>query len=246
MTTSNQQPVSPSDCEPPRDRFLLPDRRGRQVILSLLVVIFGIGSFILLAENLGPDTAQSARDHQVTNWFHAHLRPAVTALAFATTFLGSGVCVGTITVGSAIFFSLRRRYAHASVVAMTMGGGGLLNFVLKQFYHRQRPQLDDPLTTLASFSFPSGHAMGATMLYGLLALLAVRFLKSGRMRAPVILAAFVIISAVGWTRIYLGVHYLSDVLAGLAIGAAWLAFSWMTIGVFQRHHTPMKIQNPTK
>jgi undecaprenyl-diphosphatase len=242
MKTSNQQPVSSSDCEPLGDRLLLPGRPGRQIILSLLVVIFGIWAFIEIAENLGPDTAQSARDHRVTNWFHAHLRPAVTALAFAITSLGSGVCLATITVASATLFVSRRRYAAASVVMMTAGGGGLLNVILKQFYHRQRPLLDDPLISLASFRFPRGHAMVATPLYGSLTLLAVRFLKNDRWRVPVILAAFVIISAVGWTRIYLGVHYLSDVLSGQAIGAAWLAFSWMTVGVLQRHHASTRNQ----
>ena len=114
-----------------------------------------------------------------------------------------------------------------------MLGGSLLNIVLKHFFHRQRPILENPLVTLTSFGFPSGHTMGATLFYGLLALIAARAIP-WRWRAVPFVVAAVIVMLIGVTRIYLGAHYLTDVLAAVAAGVVWLAFSWTAIETFRR------------
>jgi undecaprenyl-diphosphatase len=90
-------------------------------------------------------------------------------------------------------------------------------------FHRPRPHFDDPILTLTSYSFPSGHSMMATVLYGVLAAYLVANTSDWRLRALVILLAGLLIALVGFSRMYLGAHYLSDVLGAMAEGLAWLS-----------------------
>jgi undecaprenyl-diphosphatase len=116
-----------------------------------------------------------------------------------------------------------------------MGGGSVLNILLKHYFQRQRPVLENPLVTLSSFGFPSGHTMGATLFYGLLALLIAhssRWAWSHRIFA--FCGAALLIALVGASRIYLGAHYLTDVLGAIALGLAWLAFCWTGIETVRR------------
>ena len=104
-------------------------------------------------------------------------------------------------------------------------GGNFLNFCLKHLIQRGRPAFDDPLFSLPTYSFPSGHAMASTVLYGLLAIyVSVRARQ--RYAAPVAIgAAVLMVALVSFSRVYLGLHYLSDVMGGLSEGIAWLALS---------------------
>lgn len=98
---------------------------------------------------------------------------------------------------------------------------------------------ENPLVTLSSYGFPSGHTMGATLLYGLFALLAARTLKTGSARVACFVAAGLLILMIGLSRIYLGAHFLSDVLGAIAAGIAWLAVCWTAAETWRRrraHH----------
>ncbi|MGH9930880.1 MAG: phosphatase PAP2 family protein, partial [Pyrinomonadaceae bacterium] len=102
-------------------------------------------------------------------------------------------------------------------------GGTLLNRLLKYAFHRPRPFLSDPLLTITSYSFPSGHTMAATVLYGVIAAYLLTATPDWRRRALIIFSASFLILLVGFSRMYLGAHYLSDVLGAMAEGLAWLA-----------------------
>ncbi len=160
-----------------RDRFSPAGHLGLHLTIGILVVIFGAWCFSEIAEQIGPSTRLYALDQEVTNWFHAHSRPELTAAARIVTFFGSVGFVAALAAGCAIFFAAHRAWNRFLAVVLTMSGGCLLNILLKHFFHRQRPVLENPLVTLTSFGFPSGHTMGSTLLYGLLALIAARFLK---------------------------------------------------------------------
>jgi len=86
--------------------------------------------------------------------------------------------------------------------------------------------LENPLVTLDSFGFPSGHTMGSTLFYGLLALFLAQSIRSWRWRVLTGILASVWVALIGLSRIYLGAHYLTDVLGAIAVGLAWLAFCW--------------------
>jgi membrane-associated phospholipid phosphatase len=111
----------------------------------------------------------------------------------------------------------------------------LLNTLLKHQFHRARPTVANPIVTLTSYSFPSGHTMAATCLYGALAAFAFSHLSSWRWRVAVISAAAILVSLVAFSRLYLGAHYLSDVLAAMAEGLAWLAFCLIAASLLRRH-----------
>lgn len=104
-------------------------------------------------------------------------------------------------------------------------GGMLLNVWLKAVFQRARPHFDDPLLVIDSYSFPSGHTMAATVFYGALAAIIFTRVTDWRWRCVIIFGATFMIALVGFTRIYLGVHYLSDVAAAMIEGAAWLTIS---------------------
>jgi undecaprenyl-diphosphatase len=104
---------------------------------------------------------------------------------------------------------------------------------LKHFFHRERPVLENPLVTLSSYGFPSGHTMGATLLYGLLALLAWKNVRNRAARLACVAGACLWILLIGLTRIYLGAHYLTDVLGALAAGLLWLVVCWTAFETFR-------------
>ena len=119
---------------------------------------------------------------------------------------------------------------------MAVPGGMLLNVLLKSVFQRARPHFDDPLLILDSYSFPSGHTVAATLFYGVLAayLISLPGMRWGR-RLAAALSAVLMVALVALSRVYLGVHYLSDVLAGAAEGCAWLTVCVTASASLRRH-----------
>ncbi|MEP6657434.1 MAG: phosphatase PAP2 family protein [Betaproteobacteria bacterium] len=148
---------------------------------------------------------------------------ATTAAMLVITALGSPASVLTACALLGIAFAYQRRWPALIVFSLCVPGGMLMNVIIKQLLHRHRPALD-PVIALSTFSFPSGHTLGSTLLIGLLVVHALRRRPHPRSRVAVIviLAATLVVSAVAASRIYLGVHYLSDVTAGAMEGLAWL------------------------
>lgn len=217
-----------------RNRLSPGDALGLPLTVGLVIMILGCWMFADIAEDIRPNEPLFALDLRVTNWFHAHATPGLTTLARIATTFGS---VGFVTAASVVGLLLllrARAWDRLLAFALTMVGGSVINIILKHLFHRQRPVLENPLVTLSSFGFPSGHTMGATLLYGFLALLAAHSLKTWRQRMSVSIAAGLMIAAVGLSRIYLGAHYLTDVLAAIAAAAAWLALCWTTVEVVQK------------
>jgi undecaprenyl-diphosphatase len=108
--------------------------------------------------------------------------------------------------------------------------GELLNVLLKQVFQRPRPVLAVPLVHLPTFSFPSGHAVASTVFYGALCAFVFDRTRSRVLRATACVVAASMVLLVGASRIYLGAHYLSDVIAGIAAGTACLAVAWRSSG----------------
>lgn len=218
-----------------RRRLSAEGALGLHVTIGVIIMIITAWWFSEIAEHLGDATAQVALDHRVTMWFHTHAQPQLTMVALVITFCGSVGFVTLVSVVCAIYFTVHRAWNRLIALVLTMGGGSLLNVLLKHFFHRQRPVLENPIVTLNSFGFPSGHTMGSTLLYGLLALIAARFISRLEWRIVVFVAASLMVALVGLTRIYLGAHFLTDVLGAIAIGIAWLTFCWTTTESFRKH-----------
>ena len=159
------------------------------------------------------------------------------------TDLHSTVAVSCYAAIVAAALAWRRQWRHVVTVFVCVAGGLTLNVLMKLAFQRARPVLDDPLLTLTSYSFPSGHVAGSTLMYGLI--VAWTFTRTRRplVRAAVVLAAAGAIALVAFTRMYLGVHYLSDVAAAFAEGVAWLALCLGALTAFWGRAPTRRVRN---
>lgn len=149
--------------------------------------------------------------------------PWVVTPLEVVSFLGSPVWFWLV-VPPATVVAWRRHHRLGVFLAVTVLAGGVLNSAVKLAVGRARPSLPDPVATARGLSFPSGHATSSTVVYGAL-LLVFLPLVGRRLRPLVVAGAVALVGAIGFTRLALGVHYLSDVVGGVILGAAWLAAS---------------------
>ncbi len=160
--------------------------------------------------------------------------PWLEETALEITALG-GYPLIVLTLAAVIGFLLvTRRPGPALYALLSVSGGTVVSQLLKSFYDRPRPDLVAHLDTIHTASFPSGHAMMSTVAYLTLAALIVRIVESRAARAYVLTVAVLVSAAVGASRVYLGVHWPSDVAAGWAMGVAWASLSWLAVTALRR------------
>jgi undecaprenyl-diphosphatase len=173
--------------------------------------------------------ATQAFDVAVLRWLGAHQTTTLTYAAGELTYLGTGIVVLTV-VGVAALLLWNTAHKHsARLLLAAVAGNIVLNNVLKLLFDRPRPDVFVWQTRALSSSFPSGHAMSATVCYGTVAYLAARLQKHHWARVLTLGAAALLILLICVTRMYLGVHYPSDVIAGMLVGLAWAGFCMATL-----------------
>jgi uncharacterized membrane protein YdjX (TVP38/TMEM64 family)/membrane-associated phospholipid phosphatase len=178
--------------------------------------------FLGLAWNITARSALVALDGRVAAWLHARTGGATLTFLYAVTQLHSPpAMIAMSVIFAAVLARLRQWYWILTLVA-AVAGGMLVNVVLKASYERLRPHFEDPILVLSSFSFPSGHAAGATLFYGVLAAFLVSRTYEWRLRLAAVLGAICMVALVAFSRMYLGAHYLSDVLAAICSSTVWL------------------------
>jgi membrane-associated phospholipid phosphatase len=158
--------------------------------------------------------------HAMLVWTHLH---SIAAMILWTVVFGA-------------FLARRRQFYWLLTLALAMIGGMLLNVALKFAYERARPTMDEALVTLHTFSFPSGHTAAATTFYGVLAAYLVSRTSNPTARAAAVLGAIAAIALVAFSRVYLGAHYMSDVLAATCSSTAWLALCLSSVHALVRRH----------
>lgn len=173
-------------------------------------------------------------DQTFHDWSVYARTPGDTSFFALMSVIGGPVVMGMVTAVVVIGLLIRKRRRWAVYVAVTAGGGALLNLELKRFFQRARPDIAEMLRRAHGYSFPSGHAMGSTVVVGALAYLAVRSLKTWRQKSAAIAFAITFVVAVAASRVYLGVHWLSDIGAGVTGGLLWLATTTVGYETFRR------------
>ena len=167
-------------------------------------------------------------------------------LALDLTALGS-VAVVLLVASTAVGFLLARRDHRAVVIAAATGGGLLLNTLLKHWVDRPRPDVVPHLREVTTPSFPSGHAAFSATVYLTLGLLLARSLPGGRAASVYCVAAAALYSLLaGLSRVYLGVHYPSDVAAGWCVGSAWALSCYAAWDLLRRRHGSVSPQGPAR
>lgn len=192
------------------------------LITGFLAIVAGGWVFGELAEELHAQAVLGRADQALTDALQRsvplpalQLFAAVTRLADTATITGMGI------LGAIGLAALGRRWLAVGWAA-AIAGNGLLNHTLKQVFERARPVHEGGLVLADGFSFPSGHSSGSVVVFGMLAYVATRLLPP-RWHLPVLLGAVALAFTVGASRVFLRVHFASDVIAGFASGTAWLA-----------------------
>lgn len=216
---------------------------GPYVLLLILAVVFGLLAFLKLAsemregETLAFDrwlllALRSTADPSVPigpDW----LRRTMVDL----TSLGGTPVLTLITVAAAGYLLVARRAATALFLVLAISGGALTGTMLKLLFARARPDLVQHLVEVTNASFPSGHAMNSAVTYLTLGALLARTEKSRAIRTYLIALAVILTLLIGSSRVYLGVHWPSDVAAGWCVGGAWAILCSLSAQTLQRRRT---------
>lgn len=210
------------------------------VLVMMLVIVVGVWAFIGVA-----DQVMEGDTREVDEWMIRVLRnPAdpgdprgpvwLEEAVRDITALGSTVVLMLVTLVVIGFVILQRQYHALWLLAGALAGGLILNVGLKELFDRPRPDLVPRLLHVSSASFPSGHSLLSAVVYLTLATLLTRLVQRRRLKIYILGTALFISFLVGFSRIYLGVHYPSDVLAGWTVGLVWSVLCWLVAYHLQR------------
>lgn len=171
-------------------------------------------------------------DYQISQFFYSWHGLRLTKTMTVITHQGDIVTQTTITVGTVIFLLALKKWRTALWYGFTvLGGALLLNGAIKEFYARARPSEIEPLVEIGGYSFPSGHSMGAMIVYGGLLFLILRFIRSDSLKMMLSILIVLAIFSIGVSRVYLAVHFPSDVIGGFSLGLSWLVLSTALFGL---------------
>lgn len=204
---------------------MTPDSRPRRASGLAVLLAASLSVFAAVAWDLAAGGPLTSADAAVSQWLHVRARPWLTAVLLPLTHVHGTVGMCVLTVLAAALLAWRGHGFWALRFGLGVPLAMLLNNVaVKPVFARPRPQFDAPLLTLETWSFPSGHALAATVFYGLLCALAMERMPRRPARHGALLAAAAgMVALVAFSRLYLGVHYLSDAVAGMAGGLALLS-----------------------
>jgi undecaprenyl-diphosphatase len=235
-----QRPADPNSIVRQEARFgaAFLRRHGWRLTLLFGGVLLPLWGFVELADELREAEAFPF-DAPILQLAHAMARDGFNQLFLLFSALGYEYGVVPFDITLVVALAWRRRFRESIYAAVALGGSALLNIAAKQAFARDRPSLWESISPEHSFSFPSGHAMGSMTLAVVLMLLAL----PTRWRWSAIVAMAVFVPMVGLSRIYLGVHYPSDILAGWAAASVWAVGCYGL--VFYGHLRPWQTRNPS-
>lgn len=205
-------------------------------VVALIVVVVGINLFVELTETLKSDLLADY-DHQITQYVLSHRTPALTKYFIFVTHVGDIygylIVVGVFAVVSIFVF---KRWKYTAQILLVLALSALSNLMLKRFVDRARPGIEH-MVSVETLSYPSGHAMSAMAFYGFLIYLFYRFKINIFIKIGIIMLLGILILSIGFSRIYLGVHFPSDIAGGFIAGFIWVVFCVLLfnlIEVFRR------------
>ncbi|MES2176285.1 MAG: phosphatase PAP2 family protein [Gemmatimonadota bacterium] len=196
-------------------RYLQLQGVGGIVLATLLLC-----AFAALARAI-PERGATVLDAMVVNWMNHHQADGFATFFTWVSWLGDTALTGLLAVAVVILIH-RRRWAAAATIPVASIGGMYLDIALKTLFHRGRPDAAVEFIAGTTWSFPSGHSMASLVGYGIVAYFRFENERNTQHQLRIVLSTCSIVAAVGLSRLYLGVHYISDVLGGFLAGAIWL------------------------
>jgi undecaprenyl-diphosphatase len=205
------------------------------VIAGGLFTAWAGDGFVDLAERVhGNNAALQKLDMSIHDWAVRERTSDATTFFTIMTIIGSPIGLAVLLTIIGIILAFRRRWRWLIYLAMTAGGGALLNLELKRYFARARPVVAEMLRRANGYSFPSGHAMGSAVAFGALAYLAFRAIKSWPAKTAVMALLYTLVASIALSRVYLGVHWISDVLAGVTVGTVWVTTTTVAYETLRR------------
>jgi membrane-associated phospholipid phosphatase len=213
----------------------MPEQKPSVPMLSLSLVaglVAAIGALLFLAwlANEIPEGELRHFDDGTRAAVHQFASPFLTSSMLGISFLGSTLFLTGLTVVVVLCFALRRWKREAILFGVTMVGAASLDVTLKNVFHRARPVPFFDIVAPKSYSFPSGHALASFCFYGALAAILTTRIKKRKAQVVMWTISAVLVFLIGLSRVYLGVHYTTDVLAGFAAALIWI----MTVGFVEQ------------
>ena len=199
-------------------------RYGGRLLLVFIGLLLPLWGFAELADEIHEQEI-IAFDEPILHFAHDLAREGFDRFFVLISRIGYLWGVVPVDIALVLVLTLLRRYREATFAAIALGGSALLNIAAKAVFARERPSLWDSIAPEHNFSFPSGHAMGSMTLAWVLVLLAWRT----RWRWPMVALMLPFVVLVGLSRVYLGVHYPSDILAGWAAASVWTVAVYLLV-----------------
>jgi membrane-associated phospholipid phosphatase len=202
---------------------LSPDRHlSLYFAISFFVLTITGAGFLVLALEIGQQDWVVRFDHSLSSSLHEHSTVSAAWIFQLISVFGDASTLASVGLLCIIVLAVTRYWRLFFLWTTSLPGAGMLNQFLKNTFQRQRPHLPNPWVAESGWSFPSGHAMCSLVIYGLLAY-SICFLPTSRtLRLSFGILAILLVIAIGFSRLYLGVHYFSDVIAGYLAAAFWL------------------------
>lgn len=221
------------------------DRRALRLGAGVLLLIVAVAVFAAIAADVTTGGRITTVDEAFSHALHRYAVPPLTTWMFAITTLHSTFALGLYAAALSLWQARLRHWRRVTMLVMCVAGGLGLNVVMKLSFQRARPMFDDPVLTLATYSFPSGHVAASTLLYGLLVVWVFGRTTRLRWRLAALTGAALAIVLVAFSRILLGVHFLSDTVAAFAEAVAWLALCLCVLSAFWRPAPPAEASPST-
>ena len=215
-----------------RDHYL-----GLPLTTGILAALCTAALFALVALHALHPGALPDLDQQIADWFHVRASSGLTVAVLAFTHLHGTIGILSMSALLALRLMRDKTWSWLLVLVVTVPGGMLFNYGLKYLFQRVRPQFEHPILVLHSYSFPSGHTIGAALFYSVLAAWLTTRPAGAQRRLAIVAAAVALTALTGLSRIYLGAHFFSDVIAAMLEGWGWFAFWTTVIFTIQRHQS---------
>jgi undecaprenyl-diphosphatase len=210
------------------------------LLLAVLAMVTGLLGFIAIADTVVEGKTQHI-DERIVRALRDPADPSdpigphwLEEVGRDLTALGGVAVLSLVTAAVVGFLLIRRTYHAVGFVLVATVGGLVLSLLLKSAFSRPRPELVPHLSAVYTSSFPSGHSMLSAIVYLTLGALLARLFEGTAIKVYILLVAMLLTLLVGMSRIYMGVHYPTDVLAGWSLGLAWAILCWMAARRLQR------------